>query len=194
MYLLAVNCGSSSIKGKLYAIPPAKSDPLGTVADLGVSNISSMGEKVKIKVTWSEGKGKNVNEEGEDGGSVECEACRRRLADGRRFARPAVVGQALKVGFPRQGRHQICHAQSVRKLDLTPLTPAQGPRRYAQARHTHLKRSRGGSRRDGQVVRVCAAPCECAAMSVGLTAEPPRRSRGQVLPRRSTSPHLATAL
>ncbi|GFZ44981.1 acetate kinase [Saitozyma sp. JCM 24511] len=71
MYLLAVNCGSSSIKGKLYAIPPAKSDPLETVADLGVSNISSKGEKVKIKVTWSEGKGKNVNEEGEDGGSVE---------------------------------------------------------------------------------------------------------------------------
>jgi acetate kinase len=75
MYLLAVNCGSSSIKGKLYAIPPAKSDPLETVADLGVSNISSKGEKVKIKVTWSNGKGKDVNEDGEDGGSVECEAC-----------------------------------------------------------------------------------------------------------------------
>jgi hypothetical protein len=106
MYLLAVNCGSSSIKGKLYAIPSAKSDPLETVADLSVSNISSKGEKVKIKVTWSNGKGKDINEDGEDGGSVECEACRwRKATDGRRFTRSDVVGQALQIGFPRQGRH-----------------------------------------------------------------------------------------
>jgi len=72
MYLLAINCGSSSIKGKLYGIPSSKSEPPSAVADLSVSNISSKGEKVKIKVGWEGGKGKNVDEEGEDGGSVEC--------------------------------------------------------------------------------------------------------------------------
>ncbi len=72
MYVLAINCGSSSIKGKLYEIPSSKTEPLLTVADLGVSNISSKGEKVKIKVSWEGQKGKDVNEEGEDGGSVEC--------------------------------------------------------------------------------------------------------------------------
>lgn len=72
MYLLAINCGSSSIKGKLYAIPQNKSEPLEPTADLSVSNISSKGEKVKIEVKWENGKGNDVAEEGEDGGSVEC--------------------------------------------------------------------------------------------------------------------------
>ena len=72
MYLLAVNCGSSSIKGKLYAIPPVKSDALKAEAQLGVSNISSKGEKVKIKVEWTGSQGKDVNEEGDDGDKVEC--------------------------------------------------------------------------------------------------------------------------
>jgi len=68
MFLLAINCGSSSIKGKLYTIPD-----LNTQAELSVSNISSKGEKVKIKIKWVEGgQGKDVNEEGEDGGSVTC--------------------------------------------------------------------------------------------------------------------------
>jgi acetate kinase len=71
-YLLAVNCGSSSIKGKLYAIPPQKSETLKTTAQLSVSNIGSKGENVKIKIGWEDVKGKDVSEEGEDGGSVEC--------------------------------------------------------------------------------------------------------------------------
>ena len=65
-YLLAINCGSSSIKGKLYSLPA-----LDKKAELGVSNISSKGEKIKIKITWTDSKD-NVDEEGEDGGSVEC--------------------------------------------------------------------------------------------------------------------------
>ena len=73
MYILAINCGSSSIKGKLFSIPSSKSQPLSTLANLGVSNISSKGEKVKINIGWEGGKGKDVEEEGEDGGTVDCE-------------------------------------------------------------------------------------------------------------------------
>ncbi len=73
MYLLAINCGSSSIKGKLYALPKSKSDELNAVASLSVSNISSKGEKIKIKICWDKSQGKkDLNEEGEDGASVEC--------------------------------------------------------------------------------------------------------------------------
>ena len=70
MYLLAINCGSSSIKGKLYSIPS-----LDAVASLGVSNIASKGEKVKIKVSWVEKQGKDISEDGDDGGSVKCALC-----------------------------------------------------------------------------------------------------------------------
>lgn len=71
-YLLAINCGSSSIKGKLYHLPQSQQDPLKLAASLSVSGISSKGEKIKIKVQWDEEEGRDVNEEGEDGGSVEC--------------------------------------------------------------------------------------------------------------------------
>jgi len=74
MHALAINCGSSSIKGKLYYISSKESE-LEVVASLSVSNISSKGEKVKIKVRWEGEKGNDVNEEGEDGGSVDCQ-CR----------------------------------------------------------------------------------------------------------------------
>jgi acetate kinase len=73
MFILAVNCGSSSIKGKLFEVPKSKTQPLSSVASLSVTNISSKGEKVKIKVSWEDRKGKNVDTEGEDGDSVECE-------------------------------------------------------------------------------------------------------------------------
>jgi acetate kinase len=72
MHVLAVNCGSSSIKGKLYSVP-SKDKPLDLIAQLSVSNISSKGEKVKISVKWANEQGKDVNEQGEDGGTVECE-------------------------------------------------------------------------------------------------------------------------
>lgn len=71
-YLLAINCGSSSIKGKLYHLPSSKQDPLNLAASLSISNISSKGEKIKIKIQWDEEEVRDVNEEGEDGGSVEC--------------------------------------------------------------------------------------------------------------------------
>lgn len=72
-YLLAINCGSSSIKGKLYHLPKSKDEPLNDAASLSVSNISSKGEKIKIKIQWQGQEGKDVEEEGEDGGEVECE-------------------------------------------------------------------------------------------------------------------------
>jgi len=72
MHILAINCGSSSIKGKLYSIPTKQSESK-VAASLSVSGISSKGEKVKISVEWVGEKGTNVDEEGEDGGSVECE-------------------------------------------------------------------------------------------------------------------------
>jgi len=72
-YLLAINCGSSSIKGKLYHLPGSKNEPLNDAASLSVSNISSKGEKVKIKIQWKGEEGKDVEEEGEDGDDVECE-------------------------------------------------------------------------------------------------------------------------
>lgn len=70
-YLLAVNCGSSSIKGKLYEVYQT-SEELRSVAILNVSNINAKGEKLKIKVKWSDGKGDDVNKE-EDGDDIERE-------------------------------------------------------------------------------------------------------------------------
>ena len=75
-YLLAINCGSSSIKGKLYQLPGSKERPLNDAASLSVSNISSKGEKIKIKIQWKGEEGKDVDEEGEDGGDVECKLFR----------------------------------------------------------------------------------------------------------------------
>jgi acetate kinase len=71
-YLLAINCGSSSIKGKLYHLPTSQEKPLKDAASLSVSNISSKGEKIKIKIQWKGEEGKDVEEEGDDGGDVEC--------------------------------------------------------------------------------------------------------------------------
>lgn len=70
-YLLAINCGSSSIKGKLYQIPTEPSQPLKTTSTLSVSNINAKGSKIKIKVKWAEEKGKDIDEDGEDGEKVE---------------------------------------------------------------------------------------------------------------------------
>ncbi|ORX37225.1 Acetokinase family-domain-containing protein [Kockovaella imperatae] len=73
-HILAINCGSSSIKGKLYAIPSSSSEPLSAVATLGVSNIGAKGEKVQIKVKWSNEGDRDVDEEGDDGDSVDYKA------------------------------------------------------------------------------------------------------------------------
>ncbi|WWC88663.1 acetate kinase [Kwoniella dendrophila CBS 6074] len=73
-YLLAINCGSSSIKGKLFGIPKSKSDSLDFQSSLEVVNIGSKDEKVKIKITWEEGKGENLSEEGKNGDEVDYES------------------------------------------------------------------------------------------------------------------------
>jgi len=81
-YLLAINCGSSSIKGKLYHLPGSREEPLNDAASLSVSNISSKGEKIKIKISWKGEEGRDVEEEGEDGGDVECELFKSQLRNG----------------------------------------------------------------------------------------------------------------
>ncbi|WVR09779.1 acetate kinase [Kwoniella sp. DSM 27419] len=70
-YLLAVNCGSSSIKGKLYGIPDSPSQPLESLSNLEVTNIGSKDENVKIKIKWAKGKGDDLTEEGKRGDEVD---------------------------------------------------------------------------------------------------------------------------
>lgn len=75
MYLLALNCGSSSIKGKLYAV---KKD-FDLAASISVSNIGAEGDNVKMKISWvgderdddekEIGKGSEVERECELGGA-----------------------------------------------------------------------------------------------------------------------------
>ncbi|WVQ85013.1 acetate kinase [Cryptococcus sp. DSM 104549] len=64
-YLLAINCGSSSIKGKLFSIPSFE-----LLANLAVENITSSDEKVKIKINWEEGKGDDSEEEADYGDKI----------------------------------------------------------------------------------------------------------------------------
>jgi acetate kinase len=75
-YILAINCGSSSIKSKLFLIPESKG-ALVPVADATVKNIGSKGDKVKFKIEWNDAQGvgklgKDTEEEGEEGVSAEC--------------------------------------------------------------------------------------------------------------------------
>ncbi|KAI5450497.1 hypothetical protein NCC49_002954 [Naganishia albida] len=70
-YILAINCGSSSIKSKLYSVSSTKGQPLTAVAEASVKGIAAKGQKIKIKVEWLDGKGNNVSEEGEEGDKVE---------------------------------------------------------------------------------------------------------------------------
>lgn len=93
MYLLALNCGSSSIKGKLYALPdkdskkkdkaaqPGDEDKTHTlgntsglepVAKLSVSNIGAKGDNVRTQVKWY-GKAEDVDVEGDEGEGVKRE-------------------------------------------------------------------------------------------------------------------------
>jgi len=77
-YILAINCGSSSIKSKLYLIPEDKHAALQSVADVTVKNIGSKGDKVKFKISWEDtegvGKlGKDLEEDGDAGDTAECE-------------------------------------------------------------------------------------------------------------------------
>jgi acetate kinase len=71
-YILAINCGSSSIKTKLYSVSATKGQPLTAVAEASVKGIAAKGQKIKIKVEWLDGKGNNVSEEGEEGDKVDC--------------------------------------------------------------------------------------------------------------------------
>lgn len=80
-YILAINCGSSSIKAKLYLLdsraasgrsPHGRDAP---VAELSIKNIAAKGEKVVFKISWKgefSELGSDVEDEGEPGDQVEC--------------------------------------------------------------------------------------------------------------------------
>jgi acetate kinase len=71
MYLLTLNCGSSSVKGKLYNLP-SKDAPLAPAAKISVSNIGAKGDRVHVALKWLDGAGRgDVDERLGDGGEVE---------------------------------------------------------------------------------------------------------------------------
>ncbi|BEJ17045.1 hypothetical protein CspHIS471_0604460 [Cutaneotrichosporon sp. HIS471] len=70
MYLLTLNCGSSSIKGKLFNIP-SKEAPLEAAAKISFLNIGAKGDRVHVVVKWLDGQTEDVNERMGDGGEVE---------------------------------------------------------------------------------------------------------------------------
>lgn len=72
-YLIALNCGSSSIKGRLYAVPHSKKEKFEQQATLAVSNIGAPGEPIHFTLKWSKGQGKDMDIHTDDGGSVERE-------------------------------------------------------------------------------------------------------------------------
>lgn len=68
-YILALNCGSSSIKSKVYRLPLEHPAP---VASVSISNIGSS-RAVSIKVKW-QGNGNDNNEDGPQGDKVHCKS------------------------------------------------------------------------------------------------------------------------
>lgn len=72
-FILAINCGSSSIKAKLYKVDDSgKGQPLTAVAEGSIKGIAAKGQKIKIKLEWLDGSGHDVSEEGEAGDQVDC--------------------------------------------------------------------------------------------------------------------------
>jgi acetate kinase len=115
MYILSINCGSSSIKGKLYELPSSQEKPLIDLANLSVSNIASKGEKIKIKIKWENGKGKDVEEEGEDGAEVECEP---EVLGGKLSTQAHDIDQSLVP----QLLEQLTRSASIKKEDIKYVT------------------------------------------------------------------------
>lgn len=72
-YLIALNCGSSSIKGRLYTVPTSKSGKFRQEATLSASNIGAPGEPIHFKLKWDTDRGKDMDIRTDDGGSVERE-------------------------------------------------------------------------------------------------------------------------
>lgn len=70
-YLIALNCGSSSIKGKLFELSDEKGGPMEEAGALSVSNIGAKGEQIKVKVKWFGGRGDDVEVEKGDGADVQ---------------------------------------------------------------------------------------------------------------------------
>ena len=70
-YLIALNCGSSSIKGRLYVVPHSKKEKFEQQATLSVSNIGAPGEPIHFTLKWSDNKGEDMDIHTDDGGSVE---------------------------------------------------------------------------------------------------------------------------
>jgi acetate kinase len=114
-YILSINCGSSSIKGKLYELPPSQEEPLIDLANLSVSNIASKGEKIKIKIKWENDKGKDVEEEGEDGAEVECEL---EFLGGK----PSTQAHDIDQSLVPQLLEQLTRSASIKKEDIKYVT------------------------------------------------------------------------
>lgn len=80
-YLLALNCGSSSIKGRLFALPTAGAgSPRGVLEDvarIAVSNIGAKGDTVQLKIGWEAGRGEDVKQEGGEGATARRESSTR---------------------------------------------------------------------------------------------------------------------
>lgn len=69
-YILALNCGSSSIKSKLYKLPLVEHHE--PEASLSISNIGAEDSKISIKLQWL---GQDEKSDSLDG-TLSCEYCR----------------------------------------------------------------------------------------------------------------------
>lgn len=152
MYLVALNCGSSSIKGKLYAVGPK----FTTVAVISVSNIGAAGDDVQLKITWEDGKN-GIDEDIGKGSEVE-RGCRRDGADGRPRRVPKAAGEGVGAGARPTG-HQVHHAQDVGVSPEIQLTQCAWRGEYQGVGGD--ERAQRGARGDGRAERVCAAACGC---------------------------------
>jgi hypothetical protein len=115
-FILAINCGSSSIKAKLFELG-GEGNALTPVADLTVKNIAAKGEKVKFKITWEKnGWGSELEDEGEEGSEVDCELGLE--FDRRAFPSGEVINfchsqiRACRRSFSRS----LCHLQRLTRI------------------------------------------------------------------------------
>lgn len=101
-YLLALNCGSSSLKSQLYRYTEGDSTSLKPVAKASASNVGAKGRKVELKVSWTDSKGEDKKVEKEQA-DVECESTRHRHPGG---------GAQLMMGDVLRGRLGLARTHS----------------------------------------------------------------------------------
>lgn len=74
--ILALNCGSSSVKAKVYSIGEGEGQGIQPelFASIAISNINAQAEKIGVKLKWADGRGKDINEEQDSGDAVKRES------------------------------------------------------------------------------------------------------------------------